>query len=58
MKPRRFSIAWVRQHADHFLISTVVSIAVTFTSNIVIHHMPTILGWLHVPQTVTHWLGY
>ena len=55
---RRFTKAWFVAHIDHFIISTVVSIAVSMVSNPVLHHMETILHLLRVPAQIIHWLGY
>ena len=56
--PRRFSKAWFISHLDHFMISIVVSVAVSFASNIVMHHMALILHFMHFSAPIIRWLGY
>lgn len=49
---------WLKAHVDHFLISIGVSIAVSFASSPVLHHMHQILTFLHIPARIISWLGY
>jgi hypothetical protein len=47
--------AYVKAHADHFLISIGVSMVVTILSNVALHYGADILRWMHVPQWVLRW---
>jgi hypothetical protein len=48
--------AYIKAHADHFLISIGVSLAITIITNVCMHYLPTILRWLHLPMKLIHLL--
>lgn len=41
--------AYVQAHADHFLISLGVSLAVTVLTNVLMHYLPALMHLLHLP---------
>lgn len=51
-------VAYVKAHADHFIISIGCSVAVTVITNVIMHYLPYILRFLHIPakliQLFTH----
>jgi hypothetical protein len=40
--------AYVKAHADHFMISIGVSLAITIITNVLIHYLADILKLMHV----------
>lgn len=46
--------AYVKAHADHFLISIGVSIAIAILTNVFMHYLPYILYLLHIPAKIVH----
>jgi hypothetical protein len=48
--------AYVKAHADHFLISIGVSLAITVITNVLIHYLADILRLMHVPARLVHLL--
>jgi hypothetical protein len=48
--------AYVKAHADHFLISIGVSLAITIITNVLIHYLAFILRFMHVPAKIAHML--
>lgn len=49
-------VAYVKAHADHFLISIGVSIIITVITNVLIHYGAIIMQHLHVPAKIINWL--
>ena len=45
-------VAYVKAHADHFMISIVV----TVIANVAIHYGGDLLRWMHVPAKLVHLL--
>ena len=48
--------AYVKAHADHFMISIGVSLAITIITNVLIHYLADILKFMHVPVKIVHLL--
>lgn len=48
--------AYVKLHADHFMISIGVSIVIAIITNVLIHYMAGIMRLLHVPAKLIQWM--
>lgn len=48
------AVAYVKAHADHFMISLGVSLVVAILTNVIMHYLPWMLHSLHVPSEIVH----
>lgn len=48
--------AYIKAHADHFIISIGVSLAITIITNVLIHYLADILRFVHVSAHLVHLL--